>query len=396
MSNHARKAIFLVLLAVFFLAGAPIALYSCGYRFRFDTLKITQSGGIYVKSEPGDARIFLDGKEIKNESGILNSGTFIKGLIPDKYDLEVVKEGYIPFKATAKVMPLQADPFEKIILVPDKSELYFSGDILDFYINSGELITIDRTGKMRYGNQIISGQNFEAFTADGKGIITSIISGGEKIFFHVSLSNPKVSTNINEIFWNLKISRLKLPGRVSVKAVSPHPFDQYKFVVSTKTALYILDAKQSSITRSGEGAKAITREGPSIYLQREGSFDSFNVTLKTSSSIMGTEGAGKITVSPNNKKTALLWDTGIFEIYDMDGKKSLRFDFKEIQPIKDIFWHKSSSHVFILTESGNLLFLQADKETLPFQLIAKGARKAEYSDGKLYVLSDREIRTLKF
>jgi hypothetical protein len=52
MSNHARKAVFWTLFAVFIAAGVPLVLLSAGYRFVFDTFTITRSGGLYVRSIP--------------------------------------------------------------------------------------------------------------------------------------------------------------------------------------------------------------------------------------------------------------------------------------------------------------------------------------------------------
>ncbi|MCK9186968.1 MAG: hypothetical protein PHS16_01215 [Candidatus Colwellbacteria bacterium] len=395
MSNLARKAVFWALLTVFLGAGIPLAFYSCGYRLRFDTFEITRSGGIYVKTVPGDAKIFLDGRPIKNNSGILNSGTFINGLTPGKYELSIKKENYLPFTANAEVIPLQADPFEKLVLVPDSFNSLMTGNISDLNVSSGEIIISDGAGKLRYKDKIIAGEKFESFIADNKSVITSIEKEGEKIYFKVSLENPKASTNINEIFWTLKSSKLSLPGKVPVKAIIPHPFDSNRVIISTEAALYVVDLKQFSIEKTGDEADVILKGGSSIYLIRNGSLEYYNLTLRTRSTVIGINDYQKISVSPNGKNIALLWEKNILEIYNTDKKESLRFDLKNQGNIRDIFWHKSSNHIFILSDKG-LSFLCTDKERLVPQTIYEDAEKSAYSDGQLYVLSNKEIKTLKF
>jgi tricorn protease-like protein len=216
-----------------------------------------------------------------------------------------------------------------------------------------------------------------------------------KVYFHVSLANPKASTNINDIFWTLKSSKLKLPGEVSVQAISPHPFDKDKFIISTKASIYVVDIKQLSISQNGEGTSRIIKEGSSIYMIREDSLDSYNVTLRTSSPVIGIKDADKISVSPNGRKIAILWKSSVLEIYDTDTKRSLRFDISDIGYINDLFWHKTSAHMF-LTAGSDLYFAHVEKEGLSPQKIYEGMTKAIYSDGQLYVLSNKEVKTLKF
>jgi hypothetical protein len=101
-------------------------------------------------------------------------------------------------------------------------------------VKGGQAITKDSAGKLRYDGQIITGEQFEFFTADRKSVVTSVSSEGERVYFLVSLANPKASTNINEIFWNLKNIKLALPGEVPVVAMAPHPYDSDKVILSTR------------------------------------------------------------------------------------------------------------------------------------------------------------------
>lgn len=395
MSNYARKAVFLTLLALFFATGIPLVFFSAGYRLRLETLSITRSGGLYVKSVPQDAEIRINGKPIPNDSGILNSGTFVTGLTPGKYNLEVSKEGYHPFTATAEISPLQADSFEKLTLAPKTYSSYLTGDIDDFYIKGGKAIIKDEADKLRYNGQIIAGEKFEFFTADRKSIVTSSLKNGTQLYFLVSLSNLKALTNINEVFWSLKSSKLDLPGQVPIITMAPHPYDSDKVILSTKAAFYTVDLKSLDITMDGEKAEKIIQENSSIFTVKDDALFGYNATIKTFSPIINIKGNKVLSVSLNGKKVAVLWEDKILEIYDTDDKKSLRFDLSEFPDIKDIFWHKTPGYLFV--HSGdNLYFLYVEKENVKPHLIYEGIKGAKYSDGELFVLIDREIKTSRF
>ncbi|MFA5052543.1 MAG: PEGA domain-containing protein [Parcubacteria group bacterium] len=385
----------MALIAVFITAGVPLVFFSCGYRFSLSTLKITKSGGLYVRSVPPDAKIYVDRKPVTNSSSILSSGTLINGLTPGKYELKVTKDGYYAFLAEAEIIPLQASSFGGLVLAPTVYNSYLTGDISDFYIQGSETIVEDSAGKLRYKNQVIPGEQFGFFTADGKSVVTSVSGDGERIYLLISLSNPRASTNINEVFWSLKSSKLGFIGEVPVQAIAPHPYDPDKLLVSTAARLYAVDIKNMAITIMGNGAEKILPGNPSVILLSNNSLINYNLTLKTRTPIMGVENARIISVSPNGRKIATLWENKTLEIYDATDKKSLRFNLSGLNDIKDIFWHKGGNYLFVLADN-NVYFVYAEKEGINPQIIYEGAEKAVYSDGGLYVLSQGEIKTSKF
>ena len=57
-----------------------LVAYSFGLKLDFKNLALEKTGGIYLKSEPPDVLIFLDNQAVKNQSGILQSGTLIDNL----------------------------------------------------------------------------------------------------------------------------------------------------------------------------------------------------------------------------------------------------------------------------------------------------------------------------
>ena len=87
MPIKVRKILFLTLTIIFVLMGTILVLYSRGARFDFKNWEIVQTGGIYLKTEPVDVEIQVDGEPVKNKSGLLQSGTLINNLKPGTYKI---------------------------------------------------------------------------------------------------------------------------------------------------------------------------------------------------------------------------------------------------------------------------------------------------------------------
>jgi len=392
MSNRSRRLVFLALLVAFFIVGVPLALYSYGYRLDIRSYSVSESGGIFIRSIPADAEIEIDGKEIKNESGILNTGTFVKGLIPKKYAISVSKEGYQPIEIVAEVTPFEATSFDKLLLIPDIDQLLIAGKFIDLIAGEEFIATEDEVGRIKFENQVIPGQKAIAFTADRKSILTESEKPG--VYLLVNLAKPKSSLNINETFWSLKSSKLKLPGETPIRVIIPHPYEPNKFIISTRSALYLLDVKQLSISMIGDGVEKIASSGNSAALIRGGEASLYNFTMKSVSPLISVAGAKQTAFSEGGSKLAILWQTNVLEIYDIRKKTSLRFSIKSMAPSGKMEWHKDEDHIFLSGAAG-IYFLETDNEVFKPELIVSGSDKFDYGKDGLYFLSTDGIRQLK-
>jgi hypothetical protein len=119
------------------LVTSGVILYSLGYRFNFQSKKITQTGGFYFKVLPKNAEIYLNGKLAKKTDFFFGVG-FIKNLLPEEYEVEIKKDGFHPWKKTLEIKEKQVTEFKNIILFPenppfniltkDVKDLFFSPD----------------------------------------------------------------------------------------------------------------------------------------------------------------------------------------------------------------------------------------------------------------------------
>ena len=125
MTKRNRTVLFLICLFLFLLVTPSVIFYSQGYRFDLNPpaggIKITQTGGLFLKIEPKQAEIYIDGKLIK-KTDFLFSSVFIDNLLPKKYKIEVKKEGYFSWEKNLEIRERWVAEAKNIVLIPEKTD----------------------------------------------------------------------------------------------------------------------------------------------------------------------------------------------------------------------------------------------------------------------------------
>jgi len=121
MTKKSRTILFSILTALFLTITPGIALYSWGYRFDFDSGKIVQTGAFYFKVFPKSAQIYLDGKRIK-KTDFFFGASYVENLLPKKYEVEIKKDGFHPWKKTLEVKEKQVTDAKNVVLIPEEPE----------------------------------------------------------------------------------------------------------------------------------------------------------------------------------------------------------------------------------------------------------------------------------
>jgi len=96
-------------------------LYSQGYRFDFQTKKLTQTGAFYFKVSPKKAKVYLNG-EFKEETSSFSGTAFLENLTPGRYFIEIKKPGYYPWRKNLEIKEKQVTCAENIVLIPKNIE----------------------------------------------------------------------------------------------------------------------------------------------------------------------------------------------------------------------------------------------------------------------------------
>ena len=118
MTKKTRTTLFITCLFLFICATPVAVLYSQGYRFNFEEKKFIQTGGIFFKTQPKQAEIYLDGK-LKKKTSFIFGSLLVSNLIPNKYEVQVKKEGYHSWQKTLEVKERQVTEAKSIVLFPE-------------------------------------------------------------------------------------------------------------------------------------------------------------------------------------------------------------------------------------------------------------------------------------
>jgi len=134
MSGEQRIRAFLFYLSVvIFFSGIPFILSSSlGYKFNPKKFKFTKTGLIDIKTQPADARIYFDGKLLKDKTPAT-----IYDIVPGEYNLRIEMDNYYPWIDKVSVYPRQVSRVDKIVLFPiqpNKKQLN-QERITSFWIN---------------------------------------------------------------------------------------------------------------------------------------------------------------------------------------------------------------------------------------------------------------------
>ncbi|MBI2595092.1 MAG: hypothetical protein HYW38_02465 [Candidatus Colwellbacteria bacterium] len=322
MTRQVRKILFITAVLLFILLGTVLVLYSRGARLDFKSWEVVQTGGVYLKTEPTDVKIEMNGKPVKNEAGFLQSGTLIGNLKPGTYRLVVEAVDYHDWQKEIKVESSTVAVLDGIILFPQKKTELVASPTDKFLLElSGRVL-----GEIEFN---------------------------------------KLHTLFNE----LKEKQLRLPGPVSIKKILSYPYNDQKFVIMTDRALYTLDTEKRVVSRISPRAKDFTFAGTEVFWFDDKGLFNFNLILRTQSEVslppeLKVTDWNKIKVSPSGEVVAVLKEDNELIIFDRPANKLTSLG-------------KDATHFTFSLDSKRIAFARSDG-SLNVYVIKDGAKKEVY------------------
>jgi len=125
-----RRILYLSFITTFLIITPLVILYTAGYGYNFKRGRIEKTGILYVDSKPTGANIFINGQ--------LSGKTpkrFTK-MLPDKYQLEVKKDGYRPWNKEIEIRSNLTEFAEDIILFKDALPINIIEGEINFFMAS--------------------------------------------------------------------------------------------------------------------------------------------------------------------------------------------------------------------------------------------------------------------
>ena len=147
MIKRTRTAIFIVLIIAFLTIAPLTVLYCLGWRFDFETRKITQPGMFYFKAWPRNCQIYING-DIKKKTDIFFGSVLIENMLPDNYNVEINKEGYHSWKKNLLISKREVTEAKNVTLIPQNPAIgLISKNIESFFFSPDEKKIILREGE---------------------------------------------------------------------------------------------------------------------------------------------------------------------------------------------------------------------------------------------------------
>lgn len=143
MTKKTRTIILLVCILSFSVIAPLLVLYSMGDRFDFMKMKITATGGIYVRTFPSSDQITIDNK-ITGKPGLFANSIFVQSLLPSLHTVLIKKAGYFDYFKTLPVVEKEVTKLENVMLIKNNIELTkLAGSIIYFSVapNNQNILT---------------------------------------------------------------------------------------------------------------------------------------------------------------------------------------------------------------------------------------------------------------
>jgi len=118
---------------IFAIIAPGIIMYSQGYRFDIKKMKYLETGGIYVKTLPGDATVSID-KDHQDRTSGFSRDLLVQNLLPENHSIKIEKDGYHSWTKTLEVKEKKVTEAKYVILFPNDILLTsISNDVKNFY-----------------------------------------------------------------------------------------------------------------------------------------------------------------------------------------------------------------------------------------------------------------------
>ncbi len=204
MTRRIRRLLLCSTILFFIVVAPSVLFYAWGYSFDWQKKKPVLTGGLYIKSIPKKAEIYLD-NELREETP-----AFVKRVLPGNYQVKVTKDGFHPWQKKLRVESKLVTEAKNILLIPLKPKIETVQDKLseDFSLTkffpkgkSDDVFYVRKPGYILYRTDstnsfqeqisltsLPSGQEYEIFTSlNGK---ISVLSEKEQLY----LLNPETKS----------------------------------------------------------------------------------------------------------------------------------------------------------------------------------------------------------
>jgi hypothetical protein len=404
MNPFKRKFLFFSLFLIFLITAPLITLYSLGYRLDLKNKKITQTGGIFVKTIPPSAQIFLNGK-LSKKTDFLFGSAVIKNLLPRTYKVRVEKDGFFPWEKELEVKEKEVTKTKTIVLFPKNINFQLISDQAEKILpnSKGFLILEKAEGdwalkfydlERGVKSHLISGREISASTSEP---FNFFWNKEKEIFFDLETEKGKKNFSLN--FENVpRLSERKIPTSTDLvfsKKIGDDLYELDRFGILRKNNLSL---NQNPFPIKPGVNYQIETAFDFVFLLEDG--DLFLLDTKTGLFDKIFEGVKGMKISPDKKKLVFfspfeIWVFYLQEITEPPVKKvgDKVFLNRFSKEIGDLFWLSSDYLVFNLGDEIKAMEID-ERDTINLVDLANFKNPQIFFDlgkKKLYILSEKNL-----
>ncbi len=352
MSTILRRILFYFFILVFLVLGAYLLITAQGLTFDFYNLQFVKTGALFLKFNPSDAALFLNGKPKEISRGFVIPSVLITDLRPGAYHLELRKEGYETWEKNLDVQSGVVTAATHIELWPATSTFknVLQDPISDFWMtNKGAVLLYpDRT--LHFDGVTLRGNTVAASDENSNLVVTK--SGNT--YFLIDLDDPETPTNLSSLFTSLETGTLNLTKAEPIQTILFHPFSGSKLLIATPKNLFSLDIKRTRLKRllsASSTVSAAVSDNEALLLDNKGVLSVFNLLLQTINQYpLSLTHAKEMTTSPSGDTVFVLKESGELVRYDTGSRATSTI----AENVKSYFLSSGEERMAFIRNDGSL------------------------------------------
>ena len=415
MIRRTRTILFFICAFLVILISPLVIFYCQGYRFDFQTHKISKTGGVFLNINPKQTEIYIDGELVKKTDPFFGS-VLIDNLLPKKYSVEVRKDGYFAWSKALNVKEKEVTEVKNIILFQkDQKFDTLSKLVENFWLSPDgkKIILKERNDK----NWALKLYDLDKKVKSHLILETDISKTG------ADLMNLEFSSDSKEIYLDIGVKEQEKNFSLRLDKASPAlvkrtiteekiPIENVIAYQKFSNEIYYLDSsgylfKTDSYWNFGtkmnetpfpmqqETEYKIEKLSDSIFLKENQNFYLLNSDLK--SFVKFAEGINDIKLSPDSEKLTYFSDSEIWLFFPKEilaqppkkaGEKVLLF--QSTDKINNVFWLNSD---YIIFNSGDKIKIAETDDRNKINIVDLTEYKnpeilLNDTNHKLYILSE--------
>jgi len=362
-----RRWLFYVSAIIFIVVGIYLTLLAQGLAFDFSKFRIVKTGGIFLDFKPtNNVNLLVNGDKRKTQTSFLSQGTLIKNLLPGTYRVLLYGDGLQNWEKNLSVESGRVTPRTSIRLFPiNASSTELARDVYDFWQVGGGAAIESASGTVVYKNNRF--KNTDIKSVNGANAIAK--NGSSYIL--INFENTSSTINISNLFSTLK-KQFSTPITTGIADVVFHPFSPNKLLISTKSALYVLDTKRRSLERlfvsSSTPIAEFKTDNSEVLINLKNRFVSINLVFQTTN-VYDIPSGNIQSFKPSSDGNRVLFTNsdGYLFLYDKNTKLTRALGAK---PNEFVFSPEEKRVVEIMKDKIQILYLDdwdGDIRKKPFE-----------------------------